>query len=115
MLGPVDYVPKSFAMNAVTLDPNIPDYLKYNTLNVLGNISGGDDTPVNSTDMVMAGINSGLSGKTGLPLGRIAVAATADAVAAYGLGSLMGIPSPVKLARNVGIGSAVIRGLNSLF
>lgn len=114
MLGPVDYVPKSFAMNAVTLDPSIPDYLKYNTLNVLGNISGGDDTMINSTDMVNSAISSGLSGSTGLPLGRIAAAATADALMAYGVGSFFGVKDPGALARNVGIGSAAIRGINSL-
>lgn len=114
MLGPVDYVPKSFAMNAVTMDPNIPDYLKYNTLNVLGNIGGGEDAMINSTDMVSSGISSGLSGRTGFPLGRIAASATADALLAYGVGSLAGIPSPGKLARNVGIGSAALRGLGNL-
>lgn len=114
MLGPVDYVPKSFAMNAVTMDPKIPDSLKYTTLNVLGNISGGDDTMINSTDMVMAGINSGLSGKTGLPLGRVAAAATADALMAYGIGSFLGVKSPGKLARNIGLGSAALRTVGSL-
>lgn len=114
MLGPVDYVPKSFAMGAVYNNPSLPDPLKFSTLGALNSIGGSGDRMINSTDMVTAGINSGFSGRTGLPVGRIAAAATADALAAYGVGSMFGVQSPGNLARNVGIGSAALRGLSLL-
>lgn len=112
MLGPIDYVPTQFALNAVTLDPNIPDNLKYNTLQALGTI---DKPMINSTDMVSAGINSGISGSTGIPVGRIAAASVADAVTAYGVGSLFGSDNPGKFARNVGALSALGRVLYHSF
>lgn len=114
MLGPVDYVPKSFAANAVYNNPSIPDPLKFSTLGAINSISGSGDRMINSTDMVTAGINSGFSGRTGLPVGRIAAAATSDALAAYGVGSMFGVQSPGNLARNVGLGSAALRGLSLL-
>lgn len=112
MLGPVDYVPTQFALNAVTLDPNIPDNLKYNTLHALGTI---DQPMINSTDMVNAGISSGVSGSTGFPVGRIAAASVADALTAYGIGKLTGLDNPGKLARNVGALSALGRLTVNMF
>jgi hypothetical protein len=106
MLGPIDYVPTQFAMNAVTLDPNIPDNLKYNTLHALGTIN---QPMINSTDMVNAGIHSGVSGSTGFPVGRIAAASVADALTAYGVGKLMGSSDPSRLAGGVGAISALGR------
>lgn len=112
MLGPVDYVPTQFALNAVTLDPNIPDNLKYNTLHALGTI---DQPLINSTDMVNAGINSGVSGSTGFPVGRIAAASVADALTAYGVGKLTGVPNPGTLATSVGTLSALGRVIANSF
>ena len=112
MLGPIDYVPTQFALNAVTLDPNIPDSLKYNTLHALGTV---DKPFINSTDMVNAGIGSGVSGSTGFPVGRIAAASVADALTAYGVGRLMGSPSPYGLATRVGALSALGKVVSNSF
>lgn len=112
MLGPIDYVPTQFALNAVTLDPNIPDYLKYNTLNALGTI---DKPLISSTDMIDAGISSGISGSTGFPVGRIAAASVADALTAYGVGKLGGLSNPGRLALGVGALSAMGRIVSNSF
>lgn len=112
MLGPVDYVPTDFAMNAVALNPDIPDYLKYNTLNALGTINSPN---VSSTDMVNAGIRSGVSGSTGLPVGRIAAAATADALTAYGIGKLIGSSDPSNFATATGVVSLLGRTIANSF
>ena len=70
---------------------------------------------INSTDMVNAGINSGVSGSTGFPVGRIAAASVADALTAYGVGKLTEVPNPGTLATSVGTLSALGRVIANSF
>lgn len=93
---------------SIALDPFMTPQMKYDAMNVL------DFAPkpvMSSTDIVNNAIYSGISGRTGLPMGRIITSAAADAAVGYGLGKLVGAHRPARMAGIFGVGSALLNAL----
>lgn len=110
MLGPADFVPLGFAQQAIMNSPEMSLDNKYRAVSMLNAIPGGPQTPINSTDIVSAAVNTG-SSANGYPLGRAAVGAVADALIGYTVASALGSKNPSRGAALVGLGSF---GLNLL-
>ena len=106
MFGPPTYMSANAVRGAVMSNPSIPQSTKNEIINMLAPLPNG---PVTSTDIINASIRSGAAARAGKPLGRIAVAAAADAATAYAAGSAFGVGSPGRLAALAGIGSAAYR------
>lgn len=106
MFGPPTYMSANAVRNAVMSNPSIPMSTKNEIMTMLSTLPNG---PVTSTDIINASMRSGAAARSGKPLGRIAVAAAADAATAYAAGSAFGVGSPGRLAALTGIGSAAYR------
>lgn len=70
-----------------------------------------DQPFVDADDVVNHSVYSGASGVTGMPLGGMALAAAADAGIGYGVGKLLGVDRPDRLAMASGIGSFLYNAL----
>lgn len=106
MLGNLDYMDINEVKSAV-MDSNMTDGNKFLSMSMLDTIN---KPMVNSTDIVSAAVNTGVSA-FGSPIGRYTVAAAADAALGYGLGKALGISAPGRLAATTGIGSFLLRTL----
>ena len=99
-------VSPSFAYNAIVNDNRMNLYQKnkaFGMLNSLGN------QPITPQGLVGSAMYTGASGQAGVPLGRLAITAVADAAAGYGVGKLLGVQRPGRLAGLTGVGSLVAR------
>lgn len=102
----INAVSPAFAYNAIVNDNRMTALQKnkaFGMLNALGN------QPITAPGLVGAAMYTGASGQTGAPLGRLAVTAVADAATGYGLGKLMGVQRPGRLAGIMGVGSLMAR------
>lgn len=79
--------------------------------NALGVIDFAPKPYMSSTDVVKNAMSSGISARTGLPMGRIISSAAADAAVGYGLGALFGAGNPGRVAGLFGAGSALVNAL----
>lgn len=107
MLGPettmdIDQV------RAAVMDSPMTDGNKFLSMQMLDTI---DKPLVSSTDIIGAAVNTGVSALGGAPIGRYTVAAAADAALGYGVGSLMGLSAPARLAAATGVTSFLARTL----
>lgn len=108
MLGPDLYRTADELRTSIMFDNRLTPEMKRSALGVI------DFDPSNhmtSTDVVNNAINSGLSARTGLPLGRIISSAAVDSALGYGIGSLVGADRPGRVAGLFGIGSALINAV----
>ena len=97
-----------YLRSAIMFNDKLTPEMKHNALGVI------DYAPSNymtSTDIVNNAISSGISGSTGLPMGRIITAAAVDAAAGYGIGKLLGANRPGRVAGIFGAGSALASAL----
>lgn len=104
----VNSVSPTFAYNAIANDHRMTVDQKnkaYGMLNAIGN------NPVTPQGLVGSAMYTGASGQAGVPLGRLAVAAVADAATGYGVGKLLGVQRPGRLAGLAGAGSLIGRTL----
>lgn len=106
MFGPPTHMSANAIRNAVMANPSIPQQTKSEIMDMLRTLPNG---PLTSTDVINASIRTGAAARAGKPLGRIAVAAVADAATAYAAGRALGVGSPGRLATIAGIGSAAYR------
>lgn len=95
-------------VKAAVLDSPMTDGNKFMSMSMLNTIN---QPTVNSNDIIGAAIGTGASALAGAPIGRYTVAAVADAALGYGVGKLMGISAPGRLAAVTGIGSFILRSL----
>jgi hypothetical protein len=114
MLGPADFVPLGFAQKAVMESPTMSLDNKFRAVQMLNAIPGGPETPITSTDIVSAAVNTGASAG-GYPLGRATVGAVADSLLTYAGAKAFGADNPGSLAAKVGLGSLGIRLIGSMF
>jgi hypothetical protein len=106
MFGPPSHVSVNAVRGAIMANPSLPQSTKNE---IMGMLAGLPNRPLTSTDIINAAVRSGASARSGKPLGRIAVAAVADAATAYAAGNAFGVGSPGRLAALAGIGSAAYR------
>jgi hypothetical protein len=66
---------------------------------------------MSSTDVVNNAIHSGISGVSGLPMGRIISSAAVDGAIGYGLGNILGANRPGRVAGLFAAGSALANAL----
>lgn len=108
MLGVEPYKTADELRESILFDPRMSPEMKYNALGVIDYAPGPFMT---STDIVNNAVASGISGRTGLPMGRIISSAAVDAGVGYGLGKLMGASKPGRVAGLFGVGSALINAI----
>jgi hypothetical protein len=109
MLGPNPAVDFSTIRSAVQFDDRMSPSIKNSALNAL---SYNPQPMMTSTDIVNNAIYSGESARTGLPIGRLIASAVADSAAGYGLGKLLGVARPDRVAGLAGIGSALFNAIS---
>lgn len=109
MLGIGPSVDFNTARHAVLSDPRMSDPLKASALNVL---NFNPMPAMTSTDIVNSAIYSGETARTGMPIGRLIASSVADAAVGYGLGNLLNVGNPGRLAGLFGIGSALINAVS---
>ena len=102
MFGAPNALSNSFIQDAVANSINFDPFSRQQALDMLRSYDRPFMTP---TDVVNQAVYTGASARAGLPLGRMAVAAAADAAAGYGAAKLFGAEAPGRWAALMGVGS----------